>query len=56
MASMWQIDCRGDRGRNMESNWRFGNSSSERGRWSRLGRGSGRDGKKGPHSGYFESR
>lgn len=57
MAPMWQIHCHGDKGRNMESNWRFGNnSSSARGRWPVLDCGSDTDGNKGSLSVCCENR
>lgn len=56
MASMWEIHCHGDKGRTMESNWRFGNSSSARGRWPGLDCGSDTDGNKGSLSVCCESR
>ena len=56
MASMWQMHCHGDKGRNTESNWRFGNGSSARGRGPGSDCGSDTDGNKGSLSLCSESR
>lgn len=56
IASVRHINCSGEKGENMESNSRFGNSPGERGRWAGLGCGSGIAGEKGLDSGGFESR